>query len=142
MDRLKTPFRPPTRVMEAAGIRRSGRQVNQLKRRVDEDGTGEKRKPAVRWSEEFYNADWPISSRYAEGTTMTTNRACHVFNRAKLRFVLLSILAFPLVAQDRIGTVQVRVSTDRSDWRYEPGQPVRFRTTGVLRMQQQGPFTV
>src|ERR1044072_8819446 len=58
---------------------------------------------------------------------MTTNRACHVFNRAKLRFVLLSILAFPLVAQDRIGTVQVRVSTDRADWRYEPGQPVRFR---------------
>ena len=51
MDRLKTPFRPPTRVMEAAGIRRSGRQVNQLKRRVEEDGTGEKGKPAVRRSE-------------------------------------------------------------------------------------------
>ena len=48
-----------------------------------------------------------------------------------LRFVLLSILAFPLVAQDRIGTVQVRVSTDRSDWRYEPGQPVRFRIVAV-----------
>src|ERR1044072_6497445 len=62
---------------------------------------------------------------------MTTNRACHVFNRAKLRFVLLSILAFPLVAQDRIGTIQVRVSTDRSDWRYEPGQPVRFRITAI-----------
>jgi hypothetical protein len=40
-----------------------------------------------------------------------------------LRFVLLSILAFPLAAQDRIGTIQVRVSTDRSDWRYEPGHP-------------------
>src|SRR5207244_12631796 len=48
-----------------------------------------------------------------------------------LRFVLLSILAFPLVAQDRIGTVQVRVSTDRSDWRYEPGQPVRFRIIAI-----------
>ena len=48
-----------------------------------------------------------------------------------LRFVLLSILAFPLVAQDRIGTVQVRVSTDHSDWRYEPGQPVRFRIIAV-----------
>jgi len=48
-----------------------------------------------------------------------------------LRLVLLSILAFPLVAQDRIGTVQVRVSTDRSDWRYEPGQPVRFHIIAV-----------
>ena len=48
-----------------------------------------------------------------------------------LRFVLLSILAFPLVAQDRIGTIQVRVSTDRSDWRYEPGQPVHFRIVAV-----------
>ena len=48
-----------------------------------------------------------------------------------LRFVLLSILAFPLAAQDRIGTLQVRVSTDRSDWSYEPGQPVRFRIVAV-----------
>ena len=48
-----------------------------------------------------------------------------------LRFVLLSILAFPLAAQDRIGTVQVQVATDRADWRYEPGQPVRFRIIAV-----------
>src|ERR1043165_8998064 len=48
-----------------------------------------------------------------------------------LRFLLLSLLALFLGAQDRIGTVQVRVSTDRSDWRYEPGQPVRFRITAV-----------
>src|ERR1700682_5882811 len=48
-----------------------------------------------------------------------------------LRFVLLSILAFPLLAQERIGTVQVRVSTDRSDWRYEPGQPVRFHIVAI-----------
>ena len=48
-----------------------------------------------------------------------------------LRFALLSLLAFSLVAQDRIGTVQVRVSTDRSDWRYEPGQPVRFRIIAI-----------
>ncbi|MBK9169669.1 MAG: acetylxylan esterase [Bryobacterales bacterium] len=44
-----------------------------------------------------------------------------------LRIALLALLAFPLAAQDRIGAVQVRVSTDRPDWRYEPGQPVRFR---------------
>ena len=41
------------------------------------------------------------------------------------------MLAICLFAQDRIGTVQVRVSTDRSDWRYEPGQPVRFRIVAV-----------
>jgi cephalosporin-C deacetylase len=44
-----------------------------------------------------------------------------------LRLALVTLLALPLAAQDRIGTVQVRVSTDRADWRYEPGQPVRFR---------------
>ena len=48
-----------------------------------------------------------------------------------IRFFILSVLAIDLFAQDRIGTVQVRVSTDRSDWRYEPGQPVRFRITAV-----------
>ncbi|MCW5979171.1 MAG: acetylxylan esterase [Bryobacteraceae bacterium] len=48
-----------------------------------------------------------------------------------LRFALLTVLAFPLVAQDRIGAVQVRVSTDRSDWRYDLGQPVRFRIAAV-----------
>jgi hypothetical protein len=41
-----------------------------------------------------------------------------------LRFALISLLAFPLIAQDRIATVQVRVSTDRSDWRYNLGQRV------------------
>src|SRR6202163_1477328 len=48
-----------------------------------------------------------------------------------LRFALISLLAFPLAAQDRIGTVQVRVSTDRPDWRYDLGQPVRFRIIAV-----------
>src|SRR5713101_421702 len=54
-----------------------------------------------------------------------------MFSRSVLRFVLFLFFAFALFAQDRIGTVQVRVSTDRSDWRYEPGQPVRFRITAV-----------
>lgn len=48
-----------------------------------------------------------------------------------LRLAILSLLALPLLAQDRIGTIQVRVSTDRPDWRYEPGQPVRFRIVAV-----------
>ncbi|MBL8219591.1 MAG: acetylxylan esterase [Bryobacterales bacterium] len=48
-----------------------------------------------------------------------------------LRFALLSFLAFPLLAQDRTGTIQIRVSTDHADWRYEPGQPVRFRISAV-----------
>ena len=36
-----------------------------------------------------------------------------------------------LAAQDRVGSIVVRVSTDRADWRYEPGQPVRFRITAM-----------
>lgn len=48
-----------------------------------------------------------------------------------LRLALVTLLALPLAAQDRIGTVQVRVSTDRPDWRYEPGQPVRFRIVAI-----------
>jgi cephalosporin-C deacetylase len=48
-----------------------------------------------------------------------------------IRLALLSLLTLPLVAQDRIGAVQVRVSTDRADWRYEPGQPVRFRIVAI-----------
>jgi cephalosporin-C deacetylase-like acetyl esterase len=47
------------------------------------------------------------------------------------RFVILFLLAFSLFAQDRVGTVQVRVSTDHTDWRYEPGQPVRFRIQAI-----------
>ena len=48
-----------------------------------------------------------------------------------LRIAFLSLLAYTLCAQDRIGAVQVRVSTDRSDWRYSPGQPVRFRIAAI-----------
>jgi cephalosporin-C deacetylase len=48
-----------------------------------------------------------------------------------LRLVLLSILTLLLVGQDRTGTIQVRVATDRPDWVYEPGQPVRFRISAV-----------
>ncbi len=48
-----------------------------------------------------------------------------------LRLALFSFFALNLVAQDQIGTIQVRVSTDRQDWRYEPGQPVRFRIVAV-----------
>src|ERR1700682_695610 len=68
-----------------------------------------------------------------KGIQRPTNRSARaiVLSQAMFRFVLLSILALPLAAQDRIGTIQVRVSTDRSDWRYEPGQPVRFRIIAV-----------
>ena len=47
------------------------------------------------------------------------------------RIVFAALLAFPLFAQDRVGTIQVRVSTDHADWRYEPGQAVRFRIIAV-----------
>ena len=50
----------------------------------------------------------------------------------RLRLVIPFLLAcVPVLAQDRVGTLQVRVSTDHADWRYEPGQPVRFRITAV-----------
>ncbi len=48
-----------------------------------------------------------------------------------LRLAILFLLSFSLFAQERVGTVQVRVSTDRADWLYEPGQPVRFRIAVV-----------
>lgn len=44
-------------------------------------------------------------------------------------FFLASLCA--LLAQDRVGTVQLRVSTDHADWRYQPGQPVKFRISAV-----------
>jgi hypothetical protein len=47
------------------------------------------------------------------------------------QLVLLFCLAFSLIPQDRTGSIQVRVSTDRSDWRYEPGQAVRFRIVAL-----------
>jgi cephalosporin-C deacetylase-like acetyl esterase len=43
------------------------------------------------------------------------------------RLAFAALLAVPLAPQDRVGTVQVRVSPDHADWRYEPGKPVRFR---------------
>jgi cephalosporin-C deacetylase-like acetyl esterase len=48
-----------------------------------------------------------------------------------LRISVLCFLALTAAAQDRVGTIQVRVSTDRSDWRYQPGQPVRFHIVAV-----------
>ena len=48
-----------------------------------------------------------------------------------LRISALFLVALAAPAQDRVGTIQVRVSTDRPDWRYEPGQPVRFRIAAV-----------
>jgi len=52
--------------------------------------------------------------------------------KAMLRFLaILTLLAFNLFGQDRAGVIQVRVSTDRADWRYQPGQPVRFRILAI-----------
>ena len=48
-----------------------------------------------------------------------------------LRFLLFSLLAISALAQDRVATIQVRVSTDHTDWRYEPGQPVRFHIEAI-----------
>ncbi|MBS1834708.1 MAG: acetylxylan esterase, partial [Acidobacteria bacterium] len=56
--------------------------------------------------------------------------------------LLLAAAASALLAQDRVGTVQLRVSTDHSDWRYEPGQPVKFRVSAVQDGQPLGGLQV
>ncbi|HZN10220.1 MAG TPA: acetylxylan esterase [Blastocatellia bacterium] len=48
-----------------------------------------------------------------------------------MRILLALLMVIPVLAQDRTGTVQVRVTTDRADWTYEVGQPVKFRITAV-----------
>ncbi len=48
-----------------------------------------------------------------------------------LRLLFLCLLALATFAQDRIATIQVRVSTDHADWRYESGQHVRFNIVAV-----------
>lgn len=48
-----------------------------------------------------------------------------------LRFLLLTLFAWTLVAQDRVGTLKILVSTDHTDWRYDPGQPVRFHISAI-----------
>jgi len=53
-------------------------------------------------------------------------------NHTMLRYaLLLAFLVFSLFSQDRIGTLHLQVSTDRSDWLYKPGQPVRFHITAI-----------
>jgi cephalosporin-C deacetylase len=46
-----------------------------------------------------------------------------------LLVVILFTWALVINAQDRIGTVSVRVALDHADWRYEIGQPVKFTIT-------------
>jgi cephalosporin-C deacetylase len=48
-----------------------------------------------------------------------------------LSCLMLLFAATQVMAQDRIGTVQVRVRTERADWMYKPGQPVKFTITVV-----------
>lgn len=48
-----------------------------------------------------------------------------------LVFAALSLVPFAVSAQERIGAVSVRVRTDRADWLYSPGQPVRFTITVI-----------
>ncbi len=50
---------------------------------------------------------------------------------ATLLFCLTLFVALPATAQDRIGTVQVRVKTERADWTYKLGQPVKFTITVI-----------
>ncbi|BDC48746.1 cephalosporin deacetylase [Bryobacterales bacterium F-183] len=63
-----------------------------------------------------------------------------------LRRLAVSALVFSacaLFAQDsRVGTVQLRVATDHADWRYEPGQPVKFRISAVQDGQPLGGLQV
>src|SRR5262245_58660850 len=44
---------------------------------------------------------------------------------------LIALGQLRVTAQDRIGTVQVRVKTDHADWTYNLGQPVKFSITVI-----------
>lgn len=52
---------------------------------------------------------------------------------AVLNLLALLSLSFSssLNADDRVGSLQLRVSLDHADWRYEPGQKVRFHITAL-----------
>ena len=58
--------------------------------------------------------------------------------KSLLTVITLFALSLSLYAQDRIGTISVRVALDHSDWRYEFGQPVKF-TIGVIQDGQPVP---
>lgn len=47
------------------------------------------------------------------------------------RFFFLALLALAAFAQERTGTLQLRVATDHADWLYSPGQPVSFHITAT-----------
>ncbi|HEU0120881.1 MAG TPA: acetylxylan esterase [Bryobacteraceae bacterium] len=47
----------------------------------------------------------------------------------RLALFLFTLLA--AFAQDRVGVVQLRVTTDHANWLYQPGQPVRFHITAI-----------
>lgn len=51
-----------------------------------------------------------------------------------VRKLLPAVLLLSFVnafAQDRAGAIQVRVTTDRADWTYKPGQPVKFHIAAM-----------
>jgi hypothetical protein len=52
--------------------------------------------------------------------------------KAALFFQLIFLLAALAYGQETLGTYQVRVAPDRSDWSYELNQPVRFSFTVTL----------
>lgn len=47
------------------------------------------------------------------------------------RIGLLLAWAWIALAQERVGTVQVRVTLDHADWRYQPGEAVRCRVVAI-----------
>jgi cephalosporin-C deacetylase-like acetyl esterase len=51
--------------------------------------------------------------------------------RVLFSLLVCCFLALALPAQERIGALQLRVSTDHADWRCQPGQPVRFRIVAI-----------
>jgi cephalosporin-C deacetylase-like acetyl esterase len=54
-----------------------------------------------------------------------------IARRLVVLLILLAILSATALAQDRTGTVQVRVRPDRDGWTYAPGEAVIFHITAV-----------
>ncbi len=47
------------------------------------------------------------------------------------RILLFCLFAFSLAAQDRVGTIQLRVTTDHANWSYSPGENTKFHIVAI-----------
>ncbi len=49
-----------------------------------------------------------------------------------IRILLLLMSALCVLAQDRVGTIQLRVTLDHANWVYKPGENVKFKIAAIM----------